>query len=80
MNEYPAAVGQLLTMGAIDPGEDSPEYRDLGIGPEHIPDLIRMLEDVALLKADSRRRNRRNAIARRSEPRHGIRSIWHVSS
>jgi hypothetical protein len=54
MPDYPPAVAQLLTRS--DPREsvpDWPDYPALGLGPEHIPDLIRMAGDLELNEADS---------------------------
>lgn len=47
---YPAPVNKLLTWGPITnvPVEKWPDYLALGIGPEHIPDLIRMAKDHSL--------------------------------
>jgi hypothetical protein len=52
---YQPPLDQLLTYGEsnrITPDE-WPDYRELGIGPEHIPDLIRMATDEELHEADS---------------------------
>jgi hypothetical protein len=56
INSYTPPVDQLLTYGDAhkhggDP-QDWPEYLELGIGPEHIPDLIRMATDEQLNTAD----------------------------
>jgi hypothetical protein len=47
---YPAPVDKLLTIGEPDPAgsENWPNYLELGIGPQHIPDLLRMLSDKTL--------------------------------
>ncbi len=54
MAEYVYAVSQLLALGRPDTftAEDWPDYRALGLGPEHIPDLIRLATDPALSRAD----------------------------
>src|SRR5258707_7875891 len=52
---YQPPVARLLTMGdseRIAP-EQWPDYHELGIGPEQIPDLIQMATDEALNEADS---------------------------
>lgn len=51
---YPPPIDKLLTYGVanIADGPDWPNYLELGIGPEHIPDLIRMAVDTDLHKAD----------------------------
>jgi hypothetical protein len=52
---YQPSVERLLTMGEserISP-EQWPDYRELGIGPEQIPDLIQMATDEALNEASS---------------------------
>ena len=56
-NSYPAPVNTLLTLGRPEEFEakDWPDYRTMGIGPEYIPDLIRLATDVALSKSDSER-------------------------
>jgi HEAT repeat protein len=56
INSYAPPVDKLLTYGDAhehggDP-QDWPEYLELGIGPEHIPDLIRMATDEELRWAE----------------------------
>src|SRR5437868_4322041 len=54
MGDYAGAVGRLLTMG--EPGglgSAWPDYRSLGLGPEDVPALVRMVRDPALNGADS---------------------------
>jgi len=48
---YPSPLDKLLTIGEPDPAQsqDWPDYLELGLGPEHIPDLLRMLTDDELL-------------------------------
>src|SRR5207247_2747483 len=57
INSYAPPVDKLLTYGdAHEHGgnpQDWPEYLELGIGREHIPDLIRMATDEELRWADS---------------------------
>ncbi len=52
---YQPPVERLLTYGASDriTPDEWPDYRELGMGPEHIPDLIQMATDEALNEADS---------------------------
>jgi len=47
---YAPPVDKLLTMGETDlmDPENWPDYLALGIGPEHIPDLLRMVVDEEL--------------------------------
>src|SRR5712692_5505554 len=47
---YPSPVDKLLTIGEPDPAQpqDWLNYLELGLGPEHIPDLLRMLADNEL--------------------------------
>jgi PBS lyase HEAT-like repeat len=47
---YPSPVDKLLTIGEPNPAgaQDWPNYLELGLGPEHIPDLLRMLADNEL--------------------------------
>ena len=53
-SSYPSPVDRLLTYGEADvvEADDWPNYLELGLGPEHIPDLIRMATDEKLNKAD----------------------------
>ena len=52
---YQPPVEELLTYGESDwiSPDDWPDYRELGIGPEHVPDLIQMATDEALNEADA---------------------------
>lgn len=47
---YQPPVDQLLTLGEADPGSHDkwPDYLALGIGPQHIPELFRMVNDESL--------------------------------
>jgi hypothetical protein len=47
---YQPPVERVLTYGESDriTPDDWPDYRELGIGPEHIPELIQMATDEAL--------------------------------
>lgn len=51
---YAPPVAKLLAYGEPEPvlSEDWPNYLELGIGPEHIPDLIRMVADKDLRTTD----------------------------
>jgi hypothetical protein len=53
-SNYPSPVNKLLTYGKPEPKDapDWPNYLELGFGPEHISDLIRMAGDEELWKAD----------------------------
>ncbi len=55
---YQPPVDKLLTYGESNlmKPDEWPDYRELGIGPEHIPDLIRMATDEELNEADSESR------------------------
>src|SRR2546421_7297589 len=55
VDTYPPPVNKLLTYGASKSvlWQNWPNYAELGIGPEHIPDLIRMATDEELRWADS---------------------------
>jgi Protein of unknown function (DUF1186) len=53
MADYPPPVDQLITLGNPGAARQWRDYLHLGLGPEHIPDLIRMATDPALNKADS---------------------------
>jgi len=47
---YSLPVGKLLTLGEANyDGRDWLDYRRLGIGAEHVPDLLRMLTDETLI-------------------------------
>jgi hypothetical protein len=52
-NPYLPPVDKLLAYGDARNFRDWPDYRQLGLGPEHVPDLIRMTTDDDLLWADS---------------------------
>jgi hypothetical protein len=52
MPEYYPPVSSLLTRGEADP-ESWDDYLPLGFRPEHVPDLIQIATDVALLEAPS---------------------------
>jgi len=55
---YQPPVDKLLTYGESNlmTPDEWPDYRELGIGPEHIPNLIRMATDEELNEADSESR------------------------
>ncbi len=50
---YPPPVDKLLTFGECSPSPEWPDYLALGLGPEHVPDLIRMATDEELNQAAS---------------------------
>ncbi|MBI3797972.1 MAG: DUF1186 domain-containing protein, partial [Deltaproteobacteria bacterium] len=50
---YPPPIDQLLTVGDCRKLPEWPNYLERGLGPEHIPDLIRMAVDEKLNHADS---------------------------
>ncbi|MBV9232154.1 MAG: DUF1186 domain-containing protein [Chloroflexi bacterium] len=54
MSSYPAPVDKLLTYGEADAADASgwPDYLELGLKPEHIPDLLRMLTDKELMAVE----------------------------
>ncbi len=55
-SSYPPPVAKLLSLGepqGVSTTEKWADYRGMGLGPEHIPDLIRMATDEDLLWADS---------------------------
>lgn len=53
MNDYPPPLDQLLRLGELELGTEPIDYKALGIGPEHVPVLVRMATDRSLiLKAD----------------------------
>jgi hypothetical protein len=51
--DYPEPVDKLLTYGRPEPSDAQnwPDYLELGLGPEHIPDLLRMTADEELWEA-----------------------------
>src|SRR5260370_10619489 len=53
--QYAPPVDKLLTLGEADllTVEKWPDYLALGIGPQHIPDLLRMADDEELNNAES---------------------------
>jgi len=50
---YPSPVSQLLTLGDCRKTRKWPDYLALGLGPEHVPDLIRVALDEDLHCAGS---------------------------
>lgn len=52
-SDYTEPISKLLTMGDCRGQAEWPDYLALGLGPEQIPDLIRMVEDDKLNDADS---------------------------
>ena len=50
---YPPPVDKLLTFGECSPSPEWPDYLALGLGSEHVPDLIRMAIDEELNQAAS---------------------------
>jgi hypothetical protein len=53
MPDYQPPVSRLLRRGEPSPGEKSwRHYLDLGLGPEHVPELVRMLRDRELNDGD----------------------------
>lgn len=50
MNDrYSPPLDQLLRLGETELGGERPDYRAMGIGPEHVPDLVHMATDSELL-------------------------------
>jgi hypothetical protein len=52
MGTYNPPVDQLLKRGDPHKGSGKIDYPALGIGPEHVPDLIRMLKDKELYNTE----------------------------
>lgn len=52
IKDYSLPVDKLLTLGDPRGNREWPDYIKLGLGPEHIPDLIRMVTDTELNEAD----------------------------
>ncbi len=52
-NTYPPPIDKLLAYGDARNFRDWPDYLQLGLGPEHVPALIRVATDDDLLWADS---------------------------
>ena len=50
MGTYSPPVDKLLTLGRPDLADDGPDFAAFGIGPEHVPDLIRLLQDKELIQ------------------------------
>lgn len=52
--KYAAPVDKLLTYGKPEPldSEDWPDYLEIGLGSEHIPELLRMAADETLREGD----------------------------
>lgn len=50
---YPPPLDRLLRLGSLyTRGDDWRDYRQMGLGPEHVADLVRMAGDPALNYAD----------------------------
>src|SRR5438093_123369 len=52
-NDYKDPVARLLTLGDARPVKTWPNYLELGLSREHVPELIRMATDDELNWADS---------------------------
>lgn len=50
---YPPPIDRLIVLGNAWEMESWPDYLALGLGPQHIPDLIRLATDPELNEADS---------------------------
>ncbi len=53
MADYPPPIDALLTLGDKDLRDVWRDYLGMGLGPEHVPDLIRMASDPELNEADT---------------------------
>lgn len=53
MAEYEPPVSRLIDIGRPDTRREWDDYSAYGLGPEHIPELIRLLRDEDLAWADS---------------------------
>lgn len=53
METYTPPVNALLNLGRPDGGPENADYSKFGIGPEHVPELIRLMLDQELAWADS---------------------------
>jgi hypothetical protein len=51
-HDYAPPVSRLLDLGDVRGQVHWPDYEALGLGPQHVPDLIRMALDEALHWAD----------------------------
>lgn len=52
MSTYEPPVSLLLKLGRPDVGKTGTDYRALGIGPEHVPELIRLMRDENLWESE----------------------------
>ena len=52
LENYPPPLDKLLTLGDPRRFSEWPDYLELGLGPEHVADLIRMATDKELNQAD----------------------------
>ena len=52
---YPPPVARLLELGNKATGATWMDYLEPGLGPEHVPDLIRMATDEQLNEGDAER-------------------------
>lgn len=48
IDTYPSPVGQLLTLGEPESSREWRDYRALGLGDEHVPTLLALVEDPRL--------------------------------
>jgi HEAT repeat protein len=53
MNAYAPPVSTLLKLGGPPGDAETADYKPYGIGPEHVPELIRLLQDNELASGDS---------------------------
>lgn len=50
MPDYPPPLDRLLRLDEPGASDRWRDYRELGLGPEHVPDLIRMATDATLVE------------------------------
>ena len=50
--QYSPPVSLLLALGEVATGSEWKDYAEHGLGPEHVPDLIRLATDMELNKAE----------------------------
>jgi hypothetical protein len=50
---YAPPVDRLLTLGRFDEGRSWRNYREFGLQQEHVPELIRLMQDPSLLAEDA---------------------------
>jgi hypothetical protein len=57
MADEPSPIDVLMGLGAEEYGREWPDYPALGLGPEHVPDLLRIATDRSLIESEDEARS-----------------------